>query len=338
MTAIKKLLQVVLPLGLAALMLWLVFRKTDFVQIGNLLAKARWELVALSLVPVLVSNISRARRWCLLLEPVTIRPTLMEAFWAVMGGYLANLALPRLGELTRCTLLARRRGIPVEISLGTVIAERAFDLIMLGVITVLSMLLQFKQVNSFFARLLSGSVPADAEGKGVSGLLIIAAICGVGGLIVLILLRERLLELSFIKKILQFAKGLLSGLLSAFQLKRRGEFLFHTLLIWFCYYLATYICMLAMPGLQQMTPLSGLLVLTIGSFGMVAPVQGGYGPFEFMVISALTQLYSVPALMAEGAAITMHNSQTVFVLLTGAVGLLYLSAKRQQPLLPKPGY
>lgn len=43
----------------------------------------------------------------MLIHPIGYRPKLANTFAAVMTGYLANLAVPRLGEITRCTVLNR---------------------------------------------------------------------------------------------------------------------------------------------------------------------------------------------------------------------------------------
>ena len=46
-----------------------------------------------------------------------------------MVGYFANYAVPRLGEVTRCGILARYDKVPFAESLGTVIVERIIDVI-----------------------------------------------------------------------------------------------------------------------------------------------------------------------------------------------------------------
>ena len=48
-----------------------------------------------------------------------------------MTGYLANLALPRIGEITRCVALGKKEKIPVDQLIGTVVIERTIDFISL---------------------------------------------------------------------------------------------------------------------------------------------------------------------------------------------------------------
>lgn len=321
----KKTLQILLPLLLACGLLWLTLRGLPWAEVTASLSQAHWGLVLLSLVPTVIAHFARAQRWRLLLEPVAEVPTLMESFSAVMAGYLANLALPRAGEVARCTLLARRRAIPVEVSLGTVIAERAFDVVLLGLVTGLAFLLQFDELLQFFQKLIAGKESASTEAKGGGGLLLYAAFFGLAVLLAGWALRKRLARIPLFNKVLGMVSGLLSGIFSALRLKSRTQFLALTLLIWGCYYLSGWICLEALPALSGIGPLAALMIFTVGSFGMVAPVQGGYGPFEFMVIAGLTQLYGHPEAVAAASAILMHNSQTALSILVGAPCLAWLA-------------
>jgi uncharacterized membrane protein YbhN (UPF0104 family) len=316
---IKKVIQVLVPLGLAGALLWWVLKDTDFEQLKLILEHTNYALLALSALPMLGAHLARAQRWRLLLEPVAVKPALWESFAAVMAGYVANLALPRLGEVTRCTMLLRRRGISVEVSLGTVIAERAFDVLMLGVITALSFWLEYDKVLAFFQEILALKKAGVAEAEpsnnnallAFAGLLILVAIAAY-------ILREKLLKVAIIGKIYDFAMGMLAGVFSVFKLRSPGGFLLHTVLIWVGYFLSTWLALVAVPGLESIGGTGTLLILTVGSFGMIVPVQGGYGPYEFMVIAGLTKLYGFEKVLAEAGALLMHNSQTLIVVLVGA--------------------
>jgi hypothetical protein len=68
---------------------------------------------------------------------------------AVMIGYFANLALPRLGEVTRCGVLARYEKIPFQKSFGTVVTERAIDLISLMIIFILTFVIHLDKFAQF---------------------------------------------------------------------------------------------------------------------------------------------------------------------------------------------
>jgi len=68
------------------------------------------------------------------MEPLGYQPSIGNTFLAVLIGYLANLAIPRLGEVLKCTLLAKYEKVPAEKIVGTIVAERAFDVISLGLV------------------------------------------------------------------------------------------------------------------------------------------------------------------------------------------------------------
>ncbi len=326
----KKLLQIALPLLAAAGLLWWVLKDLPWPEVNAALAQANWGLVLLSLLPTLVAHLARAQRWRLMLAPVAPTPTLAESFAAVMAGYVANLALPRAGEVVRCTLLARRRGIAVEVSLGTVIAERAFDVVLLLAITALAFLLQFDLLLQFFMRLIGAKAGTGQPASGGNGgLLMLAAGLGLGLLLLAYSLRTHLARLPLYGKIAEALQGLVTGLLSALKLRQRGQFLVLTVLIWACYYLSGWICLEALPGLRGIGPLAGLMIFTVGSYGMVAPVQGGYGPFEFMIIAGLTQIYGYAESLSAASALLMHNSQTAFAVVLGAPLLAWLAFGRR---------
>jgi len=50
---------------------------------------------------------------------------------AVMIGYLVNLGVPRMGEISRAAALTKYEGVPFNKGFGTIIAERVADMIFL---------------------------------------------------------------------------------------------------------------------------------------------------------------------------------------------------------------
>ncbi len=56
--------------------------------------------------------------------------------------YISNMAIPRSGEIARCSALKRYEKIPVSQSFGTVVIERIFDMIMLGILLLIVLFAQ----------------------------------------------------------------------------------------------------------------------------------------------------------------------------------------------------
>src|SRR3546814_9697014 len=109
-------------------------------QIITDLRHANYFWVFMSLLAVWLAHVFRAIRWRMLIRPLGYRPKVSNTYHAVIIGYLANLALPRMGEVTRCGVLNRTDGIPVNALIGTVITERLIDVFCLLMVTVLAVL------------------------------------------------------------------------------------------------------------------------------------------------------------------------------------------------------
>jgi hypothetical protein len=91
----------------------------------------------------------------------------------------------------------------------------------------------------------------------------------------------------------------------------------------------------SIPETAHLKPIDGLFMLVVGSLGMVAPVQGGMGAFHWIVSLGLT-IYGIPREKGLVYATISHESQTIFIIVLGAISLLiimlnqknsYLSAK-----------
>ena len=121
-------------LGLGIFLLWLTLRKSNWEEIKNDILTANFIFLIPATIMLLMSHLSRAVRWKILMEPLGYKPTLLNTFFAVMIGYWANLAVPRLGEVLKCTILGRYEKVPADKLVGTIVAERAFDVVSLVVL------------------------------------------------------------------------------------------------------------------------------------------------------------------------------------------------------------
>lgn len=313
-------------LGLGILLLYLAFRGRDINQLIADLADANYYWVGLSLVFGVTAYVSRAKRWLILLEPMGYHPKLSNSLYAVVVGYFANIAVPRIGELTRCTALNQVEKIPVDKLFGTVILERVIDMFMLLSLTLLTILLQIDVFGNFFFNLFT----AKSEGEG--GIGSILPYIGIGMLMMLLLvflLRKRLRKFAFVQKAKTFVMGIKDGFVTVLKLKKKRWFIFHTLLIWILYYLMTYVCFFSIDATSHLTPVDGLFVLATGGFGMAAPVQGGIGAYHYVVSLGLGVL-SVPYSEALLFATIVHTSQTLMTLVLGSISMLMLYIARRK--------
>ena len=129
----KKLLtalQYLLFLGFGIFLVWWSISKMDeknWNECKEAMKSARYALFIPVFFILTASHISRAIRWKILMKPMGYNPTLLNTFFAVMIGYLANVAVPRLGEVLKCTILGKYEEVPPDKLVGTILVERAVD-------------------------------------------------------------------------------------------------------------------------------------------------------------------------------------------------------------------
>ena len=111
------ILQIVIFIGLAIFLIYWQMGRMNAMEKESMFAAIRSANLWL-LPPVIVvgffSHYFRALRWNLLLEPLNIKPTKANTFFAVMIGYLVNSFLPRVGEVAKCTVLAKYEKVPAD--------------------------------------------------------------------------------------------------------------------------------------------------------------------------------------------------------------------------------
>ncbi len=304
---------------LGIVIFWLVYKDQDIKRIKSILTNdVNYFWIVVSLMLGLLSHLSRTIRWNLLIEPLGRKPRTLNTFLAVMVGYLMNLALPRMGEISRCGVLARYEKISFTKLVGTVVLERLIDVLMLLLLLIIVVFTQFGQVLEFLKN--NPEVNEKLQKVIYSPVLI-------GGLlfflVILWISRHKIRASSLVKKALDFVGQFVEGFRSIGKMKKKGAFIFHSIFIWVLYYLMTYLVFFSFGFTSHLPPLAGLTVFVLGSFGMVAPVQGGIGAWHFMVIEGLA-LYGVDKADGKVYALLAHGSTTIMLIVLGLIALLVL--------------
>lgn len=305
--------------------MWYALRDQNIPLVWEKIKGAKFSWVLTGLALNLISHLSRARRWNLLMEPLGYKPKLYRTFIALMIGYFANLVIPRMGEVTRCAVLNRTDNVPVDKAFGTVVAERVFDFICLLTLIGLSLILEFDRFSSFLSEKILNTDTSTSEAGLTTNPLFLASILLVICISGFILFRNKIKKLSIYQKAIDFVsnflKGIIEGFLSVRKLSRRKEFVFHTLFIWVCYYFMTYLVFFSIDATSLLHPLAGLVILVIGGLGMSAPVQGGIGAFHKLVTAALEGFYNINKEDGVAFSFVIHGSQTIMVILVGGLCL-----------------
>lgn len=313
-------------LGVGILLIWLAVRnltEKDKASIADAFTQANYYWIALSMLLSFFSHWVRAMRWRLLIQPLGFNPKLSNTFFALMVGYLANLALPRLGEVSRCGVLTKYEKIPFTEGFGTVIAERAIDLLCLLLIFLGALVFQFDELwcltNDKIIRPLSTKFSSMMESK---IFLILFALIMVGITLSFFVFRKRN-KGAFSKKIKEIALGFWEGIKSVKNIKRPFLFIFHTVLIWFLYTALLYVGFFCFKETSYLSFGAGVAIMLFGSLG-IAFVPGGTGAYQALVTETLTSAYKTSFTFAFAFSWLIWTSQFALILLLGVISLILL--------------
>lgn len=317
-------------MAVGAGLFYLAFRNTEFEKLANDFRKADYTYVILSILMGYLAFVSRGMRWVLLLEPLGKKPSTWNAIHAVTVGYLANLLVPRAGELARCTALYQTDDIPVNRLFGTVILERVIDFLMLLFLVLLTLILEFDLLMELIDTAFSATKGAEDSNSGLYIKLAIGGILVIGGL-ALYMLRTKFITHPLYQKVRDFWDGIKEGLKSISQLKSKTPFILHTIFIWLMYYLMVYVCVFSLDATKDLSPSSGLLVMIAAGFGMVVPTPGGIGAYHYLVMLGLGVL-GVASDDGVSFATLVHTGQLVMTVISGtiAAGFLYRARRRKK--------
>jgi uncharacterized protein (TIRG00374 family) len=312
-------------LGIGIGLVLLAFRGIDLRQVGFTLSKGNW----IWLIPAFgfscIAHFSRGIRWNMLIESLGYNTSHINSFYAVCIGYLANTAVPRLGEVTRCTILSKTQEAPLDALIGTVVLERIID-----VFTVLLLLfaligIEFDVFGSFFLDLIGSKVGFLLDNWIV--FFIGSILISISGLIFIKFWFERLKSLPGLGKLMRFLEGMWTGLVSIKKLNRPFLFIFYSFFIWGMYLLVTLSAFKCLVPTSNLGLGEGLAVLVAGGFGMAAPTPGGIGSYHLLVSEVLT-LFNISKPDGLAAATLNHLSQTLFLIILGSLSFLMLFLRK----------
>jgi len=313
--------------GLGVFFIWLFLRNLSPEQKSEILlsfGKANYWWIALAIGLGVLAHYLRALRWKMMIVPLGYHPGNRNTFFAVMIGYLANLALPRLGEVSRCTVLTRYEQVPFTKSFGTVITERALDLLMFLLLFILNLAIQFGKLSSYINEKIYKPLEAKLQlSIDLSGSLSILLIAIVIVLVVLyIVLRKRISGNRYYQKVRSLVTGFLDGIKSLIRIQRIGLFIFYSLAIWCLYLLMAYIIFFSFPESSHLGIDAGLAILVFGTIGIMI-VQGGIGIYPAIVAETLF-LYAVEPTKGYALGWLIWSSQTITIILLGVLSLILL--------------
>lgn len=312
-------------LAVGILLLWFAFRKVDAGKFIDDLRGANYYWLILSVLFGFFAFVSRARRWILLINPLGYNPSLKNSFYALMTGYLANLALPRMGEITRCVALGKKGKIPVDQLIGTVVVERSIDFISLMLIMIALIFTSGDQVGLFLKNSIQIPIQKMFGVTWVIWLILFIVLAVI--FFLLVRYKKSLRKFRFFSKMFDVGRGVINGLKTISTMEKKWEFLFHTIFIWLNYALMTWVVFFSLESTSFLTFRDSIFILVIGGLGMSAPVSGGIGAFHYIVQQGLYIVKGIPLEDGFAYATLTHESQLIFVVITGAISFFIIFRK-----------
>ena len=325
-------------LGLGIFLTWWQLSKmtsSEWTQFKESLLKAHYIVLLPVFIIAILGHISRAMRWKILIEPMGYRPATSNTFYAVMCGYLGNTFLPRAGEILRCTLLSRYEKIPVTKLFGTILLERIFDLLCYFLFIIITFLIQVEVVSDFIRSKIG---LLFNQKRAVPLWAVVLIILFFAGIFVLIV-RWTLIRYKnhrYVIKLRGLQVGLKEGFTTILHLKRRPEFIGHTIFIWATYLIEIYIGFSALSATSSLGMGAAFSVLSLATLAMIVS-PGGLGAFPIAVQQVLL-IYNVDNISFGWL---MWGVTTAIILLVGILsfGLLIYQNKNKNEenrLNPEP--
>ena len=318
------ILQYALFLGAALFLVWWsVHKLTDeaFAEFKHALRSANYYLLIPVFFILLASHLSRAIRWKILMRSMGYEPRLSNTFCAVMIGYLANFAFPRLGEVLKCTILGKYEKVPADKLVGTILVERAIDLVSFAIIIVISLLTQADVVGEYAMDIFRRHIVSANMYATILKLAIVLFVIA-GFFLLLKYLVRKYPESKPIQKIRSIVRGVMEGLLTVKNIQQKGRFLLHSFFIWGCYLGGTYLGFHAIRETSELPVLASFPVLAFGTVAMIL-TPGGIGLYPVFLMEAM-KLYNISESYGTANGWLQWSAQFLIVLVVGFLCLLLL--------------
>lgn len=325
-------IKILLPLILGSGILYWMYRDFDFKQLEHVLwEEMDWTWMLLSLPFGALAEILRGLRWRQILCATGENPRRSTIINSIFLSYAASLIVPRVGEFLRCGVLKRYDGISFTKALGTVVSERAVDIIVMLLVTGTTMLLQFGVFTTFF----------EKTGTNIDGILskfsstgyLVTAICALAVVILLHLLLKRL---SIYNKVKTTFAGVWQGVKSIGHLSNVPLFILLSFGIWSSYFIHYYITFFCFDFTSDLGVTCGLVTFVVGSIAVLVPTPNGAGPWHFAVKTMLI-LYGVAEVPALYFVLIVHTVQTLLIMVLGIISMAALAMTKKENSLKEQG-
>ena len=307
---LKSYIKILLPISIGIFCIFFSFRNISFTDFTKYFYEINYLWVFVGIFLGALSHISRSYRWKYLIEPLGYKLGFINSVLAVFSAYLINYTIPRAGDIARATMISKYEKIPLDKTLGTIVAERAVDVICILTIIAAGLIFEFNRISEKLISLI--------ENTEISVIIIY-----VGVIILILFVSNRVLRKSkYYKSILNFFSGIVEGLTIIFKMEKRVPFILHSIFIWLMYILMFWATSMAFFELHEVAFYQFMISFTLAAISIMLS-NGGIGIYPLAVEESLGW-YGVQSTTGLAFGWVSWLSQTMMVIIFGGLSLFIL--------------
>ena len=307
---LKSYIKILLPISIGIFCIFFSFRNISFTDFTKYFYEINYLWVFVGIFLGALSHISRSYRWKYLIEPLGYKLGFINSVLAVFSAYLINYTIPRAGDIARATMISKYEKIPLDKTLGTIVAERAVDVICILIIIATGLIFEFNRISEKLISLI--------ENTEISVVIIY-----VGVIILILFVSNRVLRKSkYYKSILNFFSGIIEGLTIIFKMEKRVPFILHSIFIWLMYILLFWATSMAFFELHDVAFYQFMISFTLAAISIMLS-NGGIGIYPLAVEESLGW-YGVQSTTGLAFGWVSWLSQTMMVIIFGGLSLFIL--------------
>ncbi len=282
-----------------------------FKSIGS--ANPFW--VAMNGLAIIFVFILRGYRWRILIQNTGENPKFIFVLYSLLMGFFVNAFTPRLGEVARCTTLKQANNVPVAKSLGTMVTERIWDVLVLGLGLAVIFILEFKRLEVVWDQLI------DAITLLINENLVLFIALAVGLVALVIILYAVLKRRKTFEKGKAFILEFWQALRLSFRIKQYPRFLLTTLGIWVILTFMNLFSLLALKETSGYSLYFAFMVVFIGGIGWMIPSPSGIGTTHFVILH-LFLAFGLPESSGVAFGVLSNGLTFGYTILIGGISLL----------------
>lgn len=307
---ITNYIKIFLPIFIGVFCIYISFRNIKFSDFTQYFFEINYLWVIVGIILGALSHISRSYRWKYLINPLGYKLGFINSVLAVFSAYLINYTIPRAGDLARATMISKYENIPIEKTLGTIVAERAVDVICILIIICIGLTIEFQRISEKFILLISD--------KEISIIFIyLGSISSILFICYLMIKKSK-----YYKSIINFFSGIVEGLTVIFKMKNRNLFILHSIFIWLMYILMFWATSKAFIQLHEVTFFQLMISFTLAALSIMFS-NGGIGIYPLAVEESLGW-YGIQSSTGLAFGWVSWLSQTMMVVIFGGLSLFIL--------------